>query len=354
MKTTTTEKPHYVYKITNNNPTDSRKYYIGVRTAKDCAPEEDTKYWSSSKHLKEAIKEIGINHFTKEILSIWETREEAEREETNIQRNLNIIHNEEYYNLSIGNAFDGQCNVGMVYCVIKDTNERVAITVDEYRKNKSKYNHHQMNNYNALNTITNKYEKVSIDEFIKREELVSDHKDMIVAKHLETKTIKLIHKSDFNADYVGVAHNKVTVKDEFGNTKSISLEEFNANNNYYGVTKNTISVENKITGIVKRFPRDEIDFNLWTTKLTKMARGSRVNTAIKVEIFDNNDKLQFIAHGCFIKTCKDNNLPINALRKSYKKNGVPIFTSITNGKIKTKLIDSGFYKFKGWYAIKVS
>jgi len=51
-------KFHYVYKITNNTPIDSRRFYIGVRTCKNIKPENDN-YWSSSKHLKKAIKEIG-------------------------------------------------------------------------------------------------------------------------------------------------------------------------------------------------------------------------------------------------------------------------------------------------------
>ena len=35
------KKYHYVYKITNTNPTDERKYYIGIRSS-IVKPEEDT------------------------------------------------------------------------------------------------------------------------------------------------------------------------------------------------------------------------------------------------------------------------------------------------------------------------
>lgn len=52
------KKYHYVYKITNNSPTDERKYYIGVRSSK-VKPELDINYNSSSKYLKQALKEIG-------------------------------------------------------------------------------------------------------------------------------------------------------------------------------------------------------------------------------------------------------------------------------------------------------
>lgn len=92
MKTTNT---HYVYKITNNKPMDERKYYIGVRTSED--PNNDN-YWSSSKSLKESIEKIGLEHFSKEILSIWDTREEAVSEEIRLHEQFDVSTNKEFYN----------------------------------------------------------------------------------------------------------------------------------------------------------------------------------------------------------------------------------------------------------------
>lgn len=89
---------HYVYKITNHKPSDSRKYYIGVRTAKGCSPYEDTNYWSSSKYISEAIKETGIESFSKEILSIWENREDAIKEEIRLHQEFDVANNNEYFN----------------------------------------------------------------------------------------------------------------------------------------------------------------------------------------------------------------------------------------------------------------
>lgn len=91
---------HYVYKIINNNPTDARKYYIGVRTTKGCLPQKDTKYWSSSKYLTEDIKVIGEEHFSKEILSVWKTRKEAVAEEIRLHNEFDVSKNPEFYNKS--------------------------------------------------------------------------------------------------------------------------------------------------------------------------------------------------------------------------------------------------------------
>jgi len=92
-----TEKFHYVYKITNLNPTDSRKFYIGVRSS-ICEPHSDSKYLSSSKSLIESIEQFGVQQFQKEILSIWETREEAVLEEIRLHDIFDVGVNLEYYN----------------------------------------------------------------------------------------------------------------------------------------------------------------------------------------------------------------------------------------------------------------
>lgn len=92
------KKYNYVYKITNINPQDERKYYIGVRSC-NCQPEEDN-YWSSSKYLKESILVLGQSNFKKEILSIWNTREEAISEEIKLHNQYDVGVNPKFYNRS--------------------------------------------------------------------------------------------------------------------------------------------------------------------------------------------------------------------------------------------------------------
>lgn len=92
-------KYNYVYKISTTNPIDERKYYIGVRSC-NCLPEKDIGYWSSSKYLKEAIDEIGLENFFKEILSVWETREKAVEEEIRLHKKFDVGKNNEYFNKS--------------------------------------------------------------------------------------------------------------------------------------------------------------------------------------------------------------------------------------------------------------
>jgi len=87
-----------VYKITNKN---NDMIYIGSHKTKKL----NDKYFGSGKKIKEEIKKIGIENFTKEILSIHETNEEMLLEEKRIV-NREFIEQINTYNLIIG----GGCN----------------------------------------------------------------------------------------------------------------------------------------------------------------------------------------------------------------------------------------------------
>jgi len=59
---------HYVYKIKNISPINTKQYYIDVHTTLKLP--KDNGYIESSKYLNKAILNEGINNFSKEILSI--------------------------------------------------------------------------------------------------------------------------------------------------------------------------------------------------------------------------------------------------------------------------------------------
>lgn len=66
---------HYVYKITNLK---NNKIYIGVRTHPN--PDKD-EYMGSGTVIQKVIEIEGINNFKKEIIHLFNTREEAEQKE---------------------------------------------------------------------------------------------------------------------------------------------------------------------------------------------------------------------------------------------------------------------------------
>jgi len=90
-------KNHYVYLITNliNN-----KKYIGKRTC-SCNIEDDD-YYGSGLNITRAINKYGKENFKKDIVKTFNTADEAFAYEEKITKELNVVENDEYYNLKIG------------------------------------------------------------------------------------------------------------------------------------------------------------------------------------------------------------------------------------------------------------
>lgn len=368
----TIKEYHYVYKITNNKPVDERKYYIGVRTAKGCTPQEDVKYMSSSKYLKESIRELGLENFSKEILSIWDSRELANAEEIRLHRKFNVGCNDEFYNraeatrdgfftfnqVTVFDKREGitkniskedyekydyyhQCTKGTV--VVKDvrdnsrkrvsketytksdfyvstsagsilvTNEKsqlVRITVDEYNKNKKKYKHITTGKVPAIDTRDNSKKMVSVEDY---------------------------HKFDY---YKTGLSGKVLVFDKLDNKLKMINKNIVKNNSRYEIfNKNKITVIDIRDNSTKRVSKDDYEKYDYFVNLKSK----------RIIIFDDNDVVQYETYGNFEKICESNNLPATALKISYNNNGRLLYQNLGNQQI-SRLKNLGFYQYKGWYA----
>lgn len=88
---------HYVYEITNNI---NGKKYIGKRSC-DCPIEEDN-YMGSGKLLNKAKKKYGITNFSKKVLKICNSEEEAYENELLEIAKVEADTNPMYYNISFG------------------------------------------------------------------------------------------------------------------------------------------------------------------------------------------------------------------------------------------------------------
>lgn len=89
---------HYTYKITLLEPTDERKYYIGVRTSK-VLPELDD-YCGSCIPLNEWIKDHGKSKVKKEILANFFDRNSSIEHEIELHNEYDVAKNPEYWNRS--------------------------------------------------------------------------------------------------------------------------------------------------------------------------------------------------------------------------------------------------------------
>jgi len=90
---------HYTYMITDIL---TNKFYVGVRSSK-CKPEDDINYMSSSKIVKELIKNNGKENFIKMIMDEFPTRELANEAEEDFLTRNNAGYNTLFYNQTNGN-----------------------------------------------------------------------------------------------------------------------------------------------------------------------------------------------------------------------------------------------------------
>lgn len=215
-------KYHYFYKITN---TINNKIYYGIHSTNDL----DDGYMGSGRALIRAFKKYGKENFIKEIIRLFDSREELADYEKE-QVNAEFIKEDNNYNISIGGeqlcckgtipVYDEKHNIykrvpveeqhnyksinkGLI--VVYDILDKswVKIPIDEYNNNKSKYN------------INNPFKKHHIFVYLKNDPYK-----------------KLIHidKNEFNIDkHVISDHhfqkNQVRVKDKYGNISIVSTDD---------------------------------------------------------------------------------------------------------------------------------
>jgi hypothetical protein len=98
---------YYVYRITCYHPDSDQKYYYGFRkTNKN--PNDDI-YWSSSKYVKHAIDEFGVEYFSKKIIGIYKIREAAIEKEILLHEKFQVDKNPLFFNRAKQSKFGYNC-----------------------------------------------------------------------------------------------------------------------------------------------------------------------------------------------------------------------------------------------------
>lgn len=287
-----TKKYHYVYRIINNNPTDSRKYYIGVRTS-NVSPEKDVKYMGSSKSLASAIREFGFQQFVKEILSVWDTREEANLEEIRLHQELKVSKNPEYYNLSEATS-TGFCTFGRVavfdslenktksvskedfekndnydavsagFLMVIDVRDGLVkrIITDEYHNNKDYYQHVNAGYVTVIDTRNSTTVRVSIEDYEHYDYYQSINKYKTVVLDIRDGVKKLVSTEDYkNFDYYrSINKDKVSVIDiRDGKSYSVSKDDYIKFDYYVSPNENMVVVKDSRDGRTYRVTKEEYD-----------------------------------------------------------------------------------------------
>ncbi len=365
---------HYVYKITNINPVDERQFYIGVRTAPSGNPEEDTEYMGSSVPLDEAIRKQGLEFFSKEILSTWETRELAEKEEKRLHREIDVATDPLYYNIvnSNGNIPNTK---GKVTVLDTRTNTTRLVSKEDFN-NFDYYQSPTLGKVSAIDKNDGTIKIVSKNEFNQNGDLVGVAKNKIMVRNKTSGKINRVSKETFrqNHDLEHLNKDKVVAIDtRLDKIVSVTKKEFDLHDFYIGVGKNTITVFDKTTAKSKRVTKEEFDNNGNLVAVSKHSvtvidlrdkSTKRVSledfknceyyihpTAYKISIFDDNDNLVTTIYKDFVAYCKKMGYPEKWLRWSYKNDGQKIYQQEMTTGNKLQAERKGYLRFKGWSAI---
>lgn len=215
-------KYHYFYKITN---TINNKIYYGIHSTNDL----NDGYMGSGRALIRAFKKYGKENFIKEIIKLFNSREELANYEKE-QVNDEFIKENNNYNISIGG--EQLCCKGTI--PVYDENELIykRVPVEE------------QNNYKSINkglttvfdNIDKQYKKIPSEEYksdksrYKPVNAFKKNHIFVYLKDDETKTIFSINKDEFDKNIHKLADNhfqknQVRVKDKYGNILIVSTDD---------------------------------------------------------------------------------------------------------------------------------
>jgi len=326
-------KTHYVYKITNTKPIDERKYYIGVHSDKNSDSLSDG-YMGSSKYLDEAMKDIGVEYFTKEILSTWDTREEASAEEIRLHKLIDVAGSNDYYNKH--NACEeGFYTVGKVAAINIETGLVEQVTTDELKINPN-LKHNTYGQVTVEDVRTGKFKNVSKEEYQSNTHYRLHSEGFVNCVDIITGITKKVAKAEFdsNENLQNPMRGKLPVIDIRTNTKiNVTKEEYKKCDYYVSLTSAApvavLNIKTKETFLVDK--EEYLSNNDLVSPLAKF----------KITVFNPNGENMgyFIGMKLFNAKADFSTLKIANIFKS-ARNKTPMFLKSKN------------HEFKNWYAIR--
>lgn len=207
---------YVVYKITN---TLNFMIYIGAHATKDI----NDNYMGSGIKIKEAIKNSGISNFRKEILFVFDTKEEMLLKEGELV-NSEFVSRKDTYNMMLGNG--SYCNLGKV--VVKDSIGniyQVPVTSKKYINGELVFINTGMTA--AIDSNGNMYHVKTTDPRLLSGELTGHMKGKVTVKD-KNDNIMSVSKNDtryLSGELVHHTKGLITVKDKNNTIMSVSKDD---------------------------------------------------------------------------------------------------------------------------------
>lgn len=287
-------KTHFVYRITQKNPKDLRKYYVGKRSG-FLDDFETGKYKTSSKAIKE---DFNMDDFWVKIVKEFSTQKEALNFEIKYHKRLNVQDHPLFFNQQnqTSTTFD---STNRVTVIVKETNERMTISTKEFNKNKHLYESVVSGLVQCKDIRTNETLTVTQEEFDNNEFLKGVNYGLQHVRLKETNELVTVPKGEYakNPDkYISSQCNIVSQIDtETWEFVSIPKEEFDGNK-YVGVntgrkweTKECLLCKREVD--ITNFDR-HVESHSRLTLMVKKTEKSKSFKCTEKEFYENNYLLQ--------------------------------------------------------------
>jgi hypothetical protein len=293
-----------IYKITNKK---TGQIYIGQHVTNHLVDG----YMGSGVRIINSIAKYGKDQFDKEILFIFDNFEDMDQKESELV-NEEFIRRTDTYNVILGGT--GWCTKGTVaveylltpgvfaripadqfnpalhryptsdsvQVYLKTTGDKIRVSMEEYRNNKSLYTTASTGQVSVRDKTTGETLSIPLDTFNgKNYEKVLG--GIVVVKD---GVKQYVTKEEFVSNNMsGIHKNKVTVTDvATGIKKHITTQEYYANKDRYQPNGyRTVVVTDKLTGVRSRIPAKLVDKSHYTVGTTgwvtvyDMAEGKFLN-----------------------------------------------------------------------------
>ncbi len=245
-----------VYKVTN---LANGKIYIGRHITDD--PNDN--YLGSGTRITAAHRKYGIKNFVKEILFIFDNKEDMILKESELV-DLEYVQKDSNYNVVPGGG-DGWNGRGMLLAIEKSTGDKVWITSDEYKENRINYKHITEDTVCVLDANAGTYKRIPKELFdsdihitpVTCTTVVWDEKKEKYHRIPSVEFDRNIHKTP-TSDSIKV-YNK-----EKNRHERIHIDEYHKNkSNYKTHSTDKKSVRNKVTGKTSSISIDDYDENIY-------------------------------------------------------------------------------------------
>jgi len=200
------------------------------------------------------------------------------------------------------------------------------------------------------NCVNNKYMSRITNKtysWLKKKASIEKSKDMTGSKNIKAKIINIYNNKNklmysCNGNFKDVCNDNNLPRHAFEQSYKENIKLFTTFGSRNAVNKEYLYFENWYAKIINT----DTDLNYFKTKIKLNQNGKNNPQAKSIHIFNNKDELLYNCSGNFDKICRDNNLPLEGLRRTYINNTKLYETK--RGISKAKLY--GFEIYVGWYA----